>query len=134
MAANGSFAAPLAPVKGTNAMGKLRLLCPEEVEISSKLVFPPPRPTLPSHWSSSGAAGSRTPVQASSKYAFYTLSLLLIVGKGTGLRPAHAFRIPLSFAPASGPCSDYSGFFDASDGAPPIRAPRETAGGAKLAA
>jgi len=64
-------------------------------------------------------------------HAFYTLSLLLLVGRTTGLRPAHALRIPLSFAAASGPCSNYSGFFDASDGSPPVRATRETAGGAK---
>ncbi len=130
-AAGSSFTAPLAPVKWTktgHCEAMARCSPPESKQASFQGSSHRPHGLF---WSSCGAAGSRTPVQASSQYAFYTLSLLLLVGRTTGLRPAHALRIPLSFAAASGPCSNYSGFFDASDGSPPVRATRETAGGAK---
>jgi len=41
----------------------------------------------------SGAAGSRTLVQTSSKTAFYMLSFLLIVGQMTGKKPTYHCRI-----------------------------------------
>jgi len=73
----------------------------------------------------SGAAGIRTPVQTSSKSAFYMLILSLIVGRRPVKGEPIGVVFSLIFVLPPRLQQAYSGFFDASDGTLSDRASRE---------